>query len=463
MDRRSFLVAGAVTISGCTALSDAESSSPTTGRDTETTRTTASTDEATTTAAVTSTVDDLTLGLEPVVEDVGMPVAYEPVLDGGTQFVADVSGRVYVRRNGKLREEPILDLADRLTEIESWEQGLVGFTVHPEFETNRRIYVRYSGRSRDGTPADYSHTFVLAEFEVPLEFSTIDPSSERTVLEIPEPGPVHNGGALDFGPDGHLYVGVGDGGGGQFDSGHGHAKDWYDPIDGGNGQDVTENLLGSILRINVDDRDGDRPYGIPSDNPLVGTEGLDEHYAWGLRNPYQMAWTDGRLIVGDVGQDSFEELNVVERGANYGWNVREGPDCSASGSSNETSTCPETTDDGERLVGPVAGYRHRETKNRTTSVIAGYVYTGSALPVLTGRYVFGDLMRGGKGHVFAADPSETEDGLWTTTELSVQTTEDEPLTAAVISLSEGQDGELYVSTYDFQSKSGTVSKLVRAT
>lgn len=442
MNRRQFLVMGSIGISGLAGC--AGSNTKTEG-------------------AVTSVDSEFTVELDPVVSGVSYPVGYEPDLDSDIALIADKSGKIYIQEDDSLNEEPVLDLSGQLAEIASWEQGLVGFAVHPSFESNRRIYVRYSGVRRDGTPDEYSHTAVLAEFEVPEDFSRIDPASERTLLEIPEPGPVHNGGGLVFGPEGYLYVGVGDGGGGQFDNGLGHAEDWYDAIEGGNGQDITENLHSSILRIDVTERDGKQPYGIPSTNPLVGRSGLDEQYAWGLRNPHQMSWTDGKLIAGDVGQDNFEEINVIERGGNYGWNVREGQGClSPEPADTNISTCPETTPDGENLVDPVAGYAHRESKSRTTAVIPGYVYAGEAIPALNGFYVFGDLFREGRGHIFAADPTETEDGLWTQTELTVLNSEGEPLSDGIISFTEDQTGELYVATYDFQQQVGSVSKLVPA-
>lgn len=441
MNRRQFLIMGGIGISGLAGCTG--SNSP----DIQ--------------GSVSSGDSELAVELEPVVSGVSYPVGYEPVLDGDMALLADKSGRVYLQEDGSLNEEPVLDLSEQLTEIKSWEQGLVGFTLHPSFESTRRIYVRYSGTRREGTPEEYSHTAVLGEFEVPEDFSQIDPSSERTILEIPEPGPVHNGGGLEFGPEGYLYIGVGDGGGGQFDSGPGHAEDWYDAVEGGNGQDITENLHSSILRIDVKKTDGDQPYSIPSDNPLVGSSGLNEHYAWGLRNPYQMSWTDGKLIVGDVGQDNFEEINIVKPGGNYGWNVREGPGClSPETADANITTCPEKTPDGENLIDPVAGYAHRESQSRTTAVIAGYVYSGEALPALDGLYVFGDLLREGRGHIFAADPTETEDGLWTKTELTVTNSDGEPLSDGIISLTEDQKGELYVSTFAFDEQVGSVSKLV---
>lgn len=237
---------------------------------------------------------------------------------------------------------------------------VVGFTVNPSLEPNRRIHVRYSGSLRDGVPDEYSHTFVLGRCGFPMGVSQIGPSSERTVLKIPEPGAVHNGGALEFGQEACLYIGDDDGSGDRLDCGPGRAEDWYDSVDGGNGQNTTED--GSIIRIDADARDGDQPQGIPSGDPPVGPSGLDEQCAWELRNPCRMSWTDGNT--GDGGQDSFED------GGNCGWNVGNGPNSRwPDSSTTPDNSFPETTKDGDRLTDPVAGYLHRETGGQTTTVI----------------------------------------------------------------------------------------------
>jgi len=152
------------------------------------------------------------------------------------------------------------------------------------------------------------------------------------LLEVPSPQFNHNGGAVTFGPDGHLYTTVGDGGNAN-DVGLGHVADWYDGNEGGNAQNVEANLLGKVLRLDVDagapagDDEPPRsglPYDVPEDNPFVGTEGMDEIYAYGLRNPWRISFDGETLIAADVGQDLYEEVDVIEAGGNYGWNVREG-------------------------------------------------------------------------------------------------------------------------------------------
>jgi glucose/arabinose dehydrogenase len=374
-------------------------------------------------------------------------VAFAP--DADRRYVLEQPGRVLAHGPDGLREEPFLDLGDAVTA--GGEKGFLGIALHPEFADNRRLFARYSAPPRPGTPDTYSHTFVLSEFAANDEGTRAQPDSERLVLEIPEPQGNHNAGDIAFGPDGSLYVAVGDGGG-AGDRGEGHVDDWYDAAGGGNGQDVTENLLGSILRIDVDgeptvparDGDADEPddagYGIPDDNPLVGETGLDEHYAWGLRNPWRMSFDDGDLYVGDVGQDSYEEVDVVEKGGNYGWNVTEGTHCYAA------DDCPDETPGevrgGEPLLDPVVEYPNRspgEGEVSGISIIGGEVYRGSALPGLEGRYVFGDLRPADR--LFVATPSD-DGGLWPTQVLPLA--EDAPRLESLLSFGRDPDGEVYV-------------------
>ncbi len=377
------------------------------------------------------------VALETLVDGLTAPldVAFAP--DADFRYVAEQQGVVHRHGPDGLAAEPFLDLRDAVTA--GGERGLLGFALHPGFASNRRVFVRYSAPRREGTPADYSHTFVLAEFVASADGRRVDPDTERTVLEIPEPQGNHNAGDLAFGPDGYLYVAVGDGGSGG-DQGPGHVDDWYDAVGGGNGQDVTENLLGSILRLDVDDRDADLGYGIPDDNPLVGRAGLDEHYAWGLRNPYRMSFDGEDLYVGDVGQNRYEEVSLVERGGNYGWNVTEGTHCY--GADDCPDATPEAVRGGEPLVDPIVEYPHSGQPVSGISVIGGHVYRGSALPALEGRYVFGDLRADGR--LFVATRPDG-DGLWPTTTLPVVDADAGEL-ARLRSFGQDPDGEPYVLT-----------------
>ena len=368
------------------------------------------------------------VALEPVAEGLRAPldVAFDPETD--RRYVAEQQGVVHVHEADGLRSEPLLDL--RETAVTGAEQGLLGLALHPDFADNRRLFVRYSAPPRPGTPDGYSHTFVLAEVGVGPDGRTAVPGSERTVLEVPQPQANHNAGSIVFGPEGFLYVGVGDGGAGG-DQGNGHVADWYDAVPGGNGQDVTDNLLGSILRLDVDGREGDSGYAVPDDNPLVGREGLDEQYAWGFRNPWRLSVDGEALYAGDVGQTRYEEIDRVERGGNYGWNVREGRHCFGA------SECPDSTPErirgGERLRGPVLEYPHSGEAVSGVSVIIGNVYRGSAVPGLDGHFVFGDYRADGR--LFVADPTEN----WVRSVLPV-----DGMVDRVLSVDRSPDGELLI-------------------
>ncbi len=371
------------------------------------------------------------VGLETLATGLSGPldVAFAP--DADRRYVAEQPGTVRVHDPDGLRSSPLLDLRDSV--VTGFEQGVLGIALHPDFADNRRLFVRYSAPSRPGTPDGYSHTFVLSEFRVAADGRSVVDGSERTVMEIPQPQANHNAGAIIFGPDGYLFVAVGDGGAGG-DQGRGHVDDWYDGVGGGNGQDVTENLLGSILRIDVGERRGG--YTVPGDNPLVGRAGLAEQYAWGFRNPWRLAVDGETLYAGDVGQSRFEELDVVEGGGNYGWNVKEGTHCF------EAASCPDTTPggvrEGERLRDPVIEYPHSGDPVSGISIIAGNVYRGSAIPGLEGSYVFGDYQA--EGELFVAEPANS--GLWETGTLAVADGDAGRLEQV---LSFGRDdGELYV-------------------
>ncbi|MDZ7688983.1 MAG: PQQ-dependent sugar dehydrogenase [Halobacteriales archaeon] len=383
-----------------------------------------------------------TVGLETVADGLESPIDLVFVPEEEVGYVAERPGRilVYDTEADSLREEPLLDISDSV--VLGGERGLLGIEPHPNFAENGRLFVRYSAASRQETPDNYSHTFVLSEFEANDDLTQADTDSERTVLEIPQPQGNHNAGDIAFGPDGYLYVPVGDGGSGG-DTGRGHVEDWYDANEGGNGQNVTENLLGSMLRIDVDDTDDGRNYAVPDDNPLVGREGLDEYYAWGLRNPWRISFDDGDLYVADVGQNRYEEINIVEKGGNYGWNVREGVHCY------NASDCPTSTPDevrgGEPLVDPILEYPHSGGDITGVSVIGGYVYRGSEVPLLEGRYVFGDLQP--QGRLFVGVPPEDEEGenedRWSLE--YVELTEDASnRLGRILSFGRDGDGEMYV-------------------
>ena len=379
------------------------------------------------------------VGLETLGTGFEAPLDVTFAPDGDRSYVVDQRGRIYVIDSNGRRDEPFLDLREFI-EV-GGERGVLGIALHPKFTENRRVFVRYSAPNRSGTPDNYSHTFVLAEFTATDDGLGVDRDSERAILEIPEPQGNHNAGDIAFGPDGHLYVAVGDGGA-AGDQGTGHPDDWYGGVAGGSGQDVTENLLGSILRIDVDSEGEDgKAYAIPEGNPLVGREGLDEHYAWGMRNPWKMCFDGADLYVADVGQNRYEEVNLVEKGGNYGWNVREGTHCY--GAEECPSGTPANVRGGEPLRDPIVEYPHSGAAVSGNSIIGGHVYRGSAFPDLDGTYLFGDLSAGGQLFAATRPTVESDRDLWATRVIEIAG-EDAGKLDRILSFGRDPDGEMYV-------------------
>lgn len=350
------------------------------------------------------------------------------------RFVTDQTGQMYVLTPEGLREKPFMDISERLVDFpqdEYDERGLLGLEFHPHFADNRRFYVHYSAPPNEHTPDGYDHVEVISEFTATADGMRGCPDSERKLLQIQHPQTNHNAGPMAFGPDDHLYIPMGDGGG-AGDIGLGHVEDWYERNEGGNGQDIYENLLGNIIRIDVDTKEDGKPYGIPDDNPLVGTEGIDELYAWGFRNPFGISFdSKGRLFVADAGQNLFEEANIVEKGGNYGWNVKEATHCFSTAHPNEPfDDCPDRipTDapdprGGEELIDPIVEYPHRYKGHQVGLVIVGgAVYENDTIAPLHGKYVFGEWSSSfaePAGRLLAARPDTDNDPLWRIEELLI--------------------------------------------
>jgi glucose/arabinose dehydrogenase len=294
-----------------------------------------------------------------------------PSARGGAagSFVAEQDGTVYeVAADGAV--SMILDLRDRVLRGGN-EEGLLSVALDPGFASNRHVWTYYSAASPRRT--------VLARFTREAGSAAIDRGSQLVVLEVPQPFANHNGGAIRFGPDGMLYLGLGDGGSGGDPQGH--------------GQNLGT-LLGSVIRIDVRNASADRPYVVPGDNPFVSRSGAqDEIWAYGLRNPWRMSFdpATGALWVGDVGQGAVEEISVVTRGGNYGWNVLEGDRCYR-----PSSGCDRTG-----MTPPVAVYGHESGR---CSVVGGHVYRGTRVPEIIGSYVYGDTCSGEIWAVNAARP-----------------------------------------------------------
>lgn len=290
-------------------------------------------------------------------------------------FVEEQGGMIYVFENDPETTEKtvFLDISDQITDTGN-EQGLLGLTFHPDYENNGYFYVNYTVAGSGDT--------VISRFTVSDEDpNQADPDSEREILSYAQPYGNHNGGHLAFGLDGYLYIAVGDGGGAG------------DP--NGNAQDRTT-LLGSILRIDVDNPGNGKQYGIPADNPFArNNEGYrEEIYAYGLRNPWRFSFDSdtGDLWVGDVGQNAWEEIHIIGIGLNYGWDILEGSNCYE-----PASGCDKT---GLEL--PVFEYAHT---NQNRSITGGYVYRGSAIPELNGFYIYADFA---SGRIWAFNPADNQ-------------------------------------------------------
>jgi glucose/arabinose dehydrogenase len=411
------------------------------------------------------------VALQLVAQGLAAPVALAEPADGSKRlFIADQTGLIrIVGADGALLAAPFLDLRSRMVGLSPAydERGLLGLAFHPDYAKNGRFFVYYSAPLRSGGADGFNHTSHLSEFRVSAANPNLaDPASERIILQVDQPQSNHNGGAVAFGPaDGYLYLALGDGGGSN-DTGAGHVADWYAANPGGNGQDITQNLLGSILRLDVDRGD---PYGIPADNPFVGKEGLDEIYAYGFRNPYRFSFdlTGDRhvLWVGDVGQALWEEIDFVVKGGNYGWNVREGRHCfDASNPSVSPANCPQAEPGGAPLLDPVLELLNaRVAGGVTAAIIGGYVYHGRALPDLESKYVFGSWSKGflppGRGQLLIAE-TRTEPP-WTAQALQIGARADGELGAFLLSLGQDAAGELYALTSDLPGPAGSTGKVYR--
>lgn len=337
---------------------------------------------------------DPSFATEKLLGGLATPVHLAHAGDGsGRLFVVEQDGRIRVVRDGALLGEPFLDLRDRVGS--GGERGLLSVAFDPAFETNGRFFVYYTDREGD---------VVLARYRAASGSDRADAASGVVLLTI-DHGifPNHNGGALAFGPDGHLYAGVGDGGGAG------------DP--GLNGQDVDE-LLGKILRLDV----RGETYAAPSDNPFVGRDGRDEIWALGLRNPWRLSFdrAEGHLYVADVGQGTREEIDFAPRdsagGVNYGWNVWEGTHRYRPGDTRGTATFP------------VAEY---ENEGDHCAVTGGHVYRGARAPSLVGVYLYADYCSGVVWGLWS------EGGRWVTRQLA-----DTDL--RISSFGEDEAGDVYV-------------------
>lgn len=330
------------------------------------------------------------LGLEFLGADHAFAVSQD-----GFIYRIDRTETPYVRRE-------FLDLTEQVGRT-GGERGLLGLAFHPDFPNTPTFYVNYT--------RDEPLETVISEWAVDPSTWVVDMNSERVLLTYEQPFNNHNGGHIAFGPNGYLFISSGDGG----SSG--------DPFN--NAQD-TSSLLGKILRIDVDGSAGGREYGIPADNPFVGTAGRDEIYAWGVRNPWRFSFDReiGELWAADVGQNAWECIHVIFKGNNYGWRILEGSHC----------FIPSTGCDSTGLELPVFEYNHSQGDR---SITGGYMYRGKKQPLLYRKYVYGDFV---SGRIWALEV--TPDALQVVSNEELMNTD-----INVSAFAEDLEGEVYVLTY----------------
>ncbi|MBS1811720.1 MAG: PQQ-dependent sugar dehydrogenase [Acidobacteria bacterium] len=302
--------------------------------------------------------------LQPIATGVSSPVLVTNAGDGSNRlFIVEQTGKIRVMQPEATTATDFLNLTTKL--VSGGEQGLLGLAFHPKYKTNRKFYVNYT-RSGDGAT-------VVSEFQSSASNRNLADTTERILLTIAQPYANHNGGMIAFGPDGYLYIGMGDGGSGN---------------DPGNRAQNIENLLGKMLRIDVNRTEGALQYGIPPDNPFVGTiAGRDEIFAVGVRNPWRWSFdrSSGQLYVADVGQNAREWVHIVEKGKNYGWATWEGTRCNTS----KPVGSPECT--ALPLISPLLEYAHSAGR---CSITGGYVYRGARFTFAQGAYIYGDYCTG---------------------------------------------------------------------
>jgi len=344
----------------------------------------------------------LVLTLTPVLSGLNSPVDLQNAADGsGRLFVVEQQGQIRIVSNNSLVPTPFLDI----TSVVDFggEKGLLGLAFHPAYTQNRRFFVNY-----DRVLSGQMQT-VIAEFQTSASNpNQADPNSQRILFTVNQPFPNHKGGQLAFGPDGFLYIGLGDGGSAG------------DPL--GNAQN-RQVLLGKMLRIDVDHTSPGLQYAIPSDNPFLNGVDRGEVWAYGLRNPWRFSFDvpSGRLFVADVGQDKFEEIDILQKGGNFGWNIMEGLHCFK-----PSSGCNMTG-----LILPITEYDH----SQGDAVIGGYVYRGPAIPRLSGTYLFSDFE---SGTIWGLTENST--GQWTRSQLIAGGRN-------ISSFGRDEAGELYVLDY----------------
>jgi glucose/arabinose dehydrogenase len=351
--------------------------------------------------------------LELLSSDLESPVAMSSAKGTDDLYIAEQKGIIKIYSNKEMKKTPFLDLRKKISGVNRFysEKGLLGLAFHPNYDENRKFYVNYSA---DLDKPNIDHKTVISEFQSSLSNQEkVLFQSEKIILEIEQPEANHNGGTLQFGKDGYLYIGSGDGGG----AGDKHGIE-------GNGQNPNT-FLGKLLRLNID---SNLPYEIPSDNPFLKGKGLPEIYALGLRNPWKFSFdrTTGRLFLGDVGQERIEEINIIEKGKNYGWKVLEGNLCY-----DPIENC-----NTKGFESPIYSYNH----DIGNSIIGGYVYRGNKKSFYYGKYIYADW----SGKIFYLSDDKKN---WVSQELRIQNKDREPW-KFINSFGEDAKGNLYLLTQE---------------
>lgn len=422
------------------------------------------------------------LDLELVANQFVSPIGLVASPDNSKRlFVVDQVGKIWIiDKDGNTMPQPFIDVSSKLVELMPFydERGLLGLAFHPQFMTNGKFYLFYTAppppggpteqTGNTGLPMTWDNMTTISEFSVSSwDKNMADINTERKLIEEPHPQFNHNGGTIEFGADGYLYISIGDGGN-KNDIGPGHVEDWYAPNAGGNGQDIEKNLMGNILRIDVNTSANGKNYGIPSDNPFVGKTGLDEIYAYGFRNPYRFSFDmsgSRRLFAGDAGQNLYEEISIVDKGGNYGWNVKEATHCfNAADEFSELPNCVDFDVFGNRLIDPVIELKNAEHPSGggvTIAIIGGNVYRGNDIPGLNGKYIFGSLSadeEAAEGEVFVAQPSGP--GLWTPEKLTFKSFPDD-LGQYIKGFGQDMSGEVYVLATEEIGPMGNTGKVYK--
>jgi glucose/arabinose dehydrogenase len=400
--------------------------------------------------------------LERVASSINTPLAMVQPAGDPRLFIAEQNGRIKILEAGKVNPTPFLDIRSKIKPLlhDFDERGLLGLAFHPNFRTNGKFYVAYSAhldyQSDLGQMLWYSHSNVVEEYTVSATDKNVaDPSSARRMLSTSWPQFNHNGHWIGFGPDGKLYISMGDGG---------YANDWGigHNVLIGNGQDMTTNM-GKILRIDVDTRTAGKPYGIPSDNPFVGRRDVNpEIWASGLRNPWRCSFDMGsqavELYCGDVQQNSYEEISLIAKGQNMGWRRMEANKCfDYQKPDDHPANCDKTG-----LTMPIIEYNNCTAKPqgcRGISVTGGYVYRG-AHAAWRGKYFFGDWSKSFAemdGQLFVG--TKGADGKWTME--TVEVTNMPGKLPYVLAFAQDAAGDVYVLTSITTGPNGSLDTIYK--